>query len=527
MKFIAISGMLCAAKVKEEWHRARVDSVDKGVVKVLLIDRGITLTCTDFRQLPSDLTSVAPLSRKYSLKLPESADEWTQAAITAFCEYNNNSFSMQILEDGEIPIVKLLHHDEDVSKILASMHDDFSSKITGRLPPEGKENFNIYISHVNSPSKFWGQIDLYKPELDAIGKRLKDATSLTPVKVFNVGRICAALSSDDGQWYRAKILSHSEEGTVVFFIDYGSTCMTNELRVLPHDLVNIDYLTTQYSLQKPAEIEEWTEEACKKFMNLAKGATMFQYKILDLEKMEIQLIYQGMDVIDILAPLCKNTKDIELVDLTDDTPPRKKPGEKIQFQESPVSAFYSGVEAVAEKVSDSSLSSHEVEDSVASSSIENGEVKDVPFTLPEVKEKQSITMEDELTVDDIVSRMTCEPEENILSSSHQTAEPKSFNNENIIPVSTESESKSEFVTKPYLIPETTRHVISKISYDDKLLPASISRAETPNIKLNRLLSPKTPYSEQIIEDAVNPHDKLVEAGKDKSLYASVDKNIPE
>lgn len=115
------SGILCAAKLNGEWQRARVESVDNGKVQVLLIDQGYTPICTEFRQLPSDLASIPPLSRKYSLKLPESVEEWSPAATSAFSEYSGTCFSLEILEEAEVPVIRLVHQGEDVVEILTPL----------------------------------------------------------------------------------------------------------------------------------------------------------------------------------------------------------------------------------------------------------------------------------------------------------------------------------------------------------------------------------------------------------------------
>lgn len=80
--------------------------------------------------------------------------------------------------------------------------------------------------------------------------RLKTASTFLPLNTFEIGTICAANYSEDNQWYRAKILSHSENGTEVLYIDYGNTAITNETRMLPVDIINIPPLAKRCTLQK-------------------------------------------------------------------------------------------------------------------------------------------------------------------------------------------------------------------------------------------------------------------------------------
>ena len=587
-------GVLCAAKVNGEWKRARVQFNKKGKVQVLLIDQGYTQICTEFRKLPSDLASVPPLARKYSLKLPENADEWSQAATAAFSKYSETTFTMEVLEEAEVPVVKLLHHGEDVSQILTSMHDNFSKEIIGRLPPEGEENWNMAISHVNSPSEFWGQSEFVIPELDAMAKYLKDAASLTPVKNFDVGRICAAKFFDDGEWYRGKILSHSAASTEVFYVDFGNTTATKELRVLPHNVVNIQYLATQYSLRKPADIDEWSKEACKKFEELVDdGRTMFQYKILDSENKEVQLIYKGTDVVEILTPFCKKAieepkatdeiskvqkfkpKEVEVIDLTiasdSDTLTKDIPEKENHVLESPDSAFQFGAENVHDKIFDSSQLSHDVEP-VASSSMKKEDL-DLSSTLSESdidplftpsNEQPTSEKKSELTVDDILEKMTYEPEENITSYCPKNLVTKIRSDDKIVPASisrglseeeiihdsierrrsipredkivpgsicrgedlpdseSESSNKSEPIMKSYSIAETSQHNSPKISYDDRIVAGSITNGEPPVVEVTRPLTSKTPYSEKIVAGVFNRQEQFLEAEDEETLRICVE-----
>ncbi|XP_051163824.1 maternal protein tudor-like isoform X2 [Leptopilina boulardi] len=409
--------LLCAAKVNDEWHRARIEKINENSTEIFLIDQGFTCVSTEFRQLPSALVNVEPLSKKYSLQLPKNINNWTQSAITAFSKYTKQSFTMEILQPDEISIIKLLHHDEDVAEILTSMRDDFS--ISERLPPEGEENLNMSISNMISPSMFWGQLELNSLKLEEMEKNLINVASFNELKNFNIGRICAALFPDDGNWYRAKILSHSNKSTEVFYVDFGNTSTTTELRALPHDLIAIEYLSTQYSLRKPLDIEEWSEEACDKFHELiANGETYFEYKILDQEKKEVQLILQGKDVVEILSPLCKKvtselTKDstqlehdIETIDLTNDTSLKEIVEEK-NITASSDSAFHS------ENIVETSYSSQEMETPVEKKS------QEFSSTFQDLDQRDvssEFEIQPELTSEDIISKMLTQSSDNTKDS---------------------------------------------------------------------------------------------------------------
>ncbi|XP_043481522.1 uncharacterized protein LOC122510734 isoform X2 [Leptopilina heterotoma] len=294
--------LVCAGKVDDEWHRVRIESLKEKEAEVFLIDQGYTRICTQFHQLPSSLVNDPPLSKKFSLQLPKNLKKWSQAATTAFSKYSKSSLSMEILETGEVPIIKLSLNDEDVAEILASIRDDSSHALSEGI---SEENSTMAITNIISPSMFSGQTESDLAKLDEVYEHLANVESFHQLKNFDVGRMCAAKFPDDGNWYRAKILSHSDDATEVIYVDFGNRSKVTELRALPQDLIEMDYLSTQYSLRKPSDIVEWSKEACDKFFDVNDdGATSFEFKILDLEKKEVGLIYQGTDVVELLSPLC-------------------------------------------------------------------------------------------------------------------------------------------------------------------------------------------------------------------------------
>lgn len=313
-------GLLCVAKYPEDeqWYRARVVSHDESGTQVIYIDYGNSAVSTEIRTIPEDLASIPPLSRKCCLELPSQVEEWSEQAREEFVKLAADGatiFLLDILKEQETSVVKLTLDGQNIADTLGGMCERISPVIEERLPPLGEENSpNVMVSHINSPSEFWIQAESGISELEIMSDCLRDAESFLPLNSLEVDTVCAARYPEDGCWYRAKIVAHREEGTEVLYMDYGNSAVTEELRVLPEDIVNIPILSKRCALEKPKDIVTWDERACDKFKKLAaEGATMFQFETLDQnDPMHVRLSLNETNVIDLLSE-CENIPEVEEV----------------------------------------------------------------------------------------------------------------------------------------------------------------------------------------------------------------------
>ncbi|XP_012059363.1 PREDICTED: maternal protein tudor-like [Atta cephalotes] len=317
-------GLLCVAKYPEDeqWYRARIVSHDNGT-QVIYIDYGNSAISTEIRTIPEDLANIPPLSRKCCLELPSQVAEWSEQAREKFVKLAADGatiFLLDVLKDQETSLVKLTLDGQNVADILGNMCEQNLPVVEERLPPLGEENSpNVMVSHINCPNEFWIQAESSISELEVMSDRLRDAESFLTLNNLDVGMVCAARYPEDGYWYRAKIVGHCEEGTEVLYMDYGNSAVTEELRVLPEDIVNIPILSKLCALEKPNNIVEWSEKACDKFKELAaEGATMFQFESLDGDDpMHVRLCLNGTNVIDLLSE-CENIPEVVEIVETDD-----------------------------------------------------------------------------------------------------------------------------------------------------------------------------------------------------------------
>lgn len=119
--------------------------------------------------------------------------------------------------------------------------------------------------------------------------------------------ICAALFPEDGNWYRAKTLCKTGDGYKVFYIDYGNTAVTNQIRELTLDIAKLPFLAKKCSLRLPADYKSWSEEAETKFSEIAAlGETVFVVELKEPgEHVTVDLLVDGKNILEDLEPFCE------------------------------------------------------------------------------------------------------------------------------------------------------------------------------------------------------------------------------
>ena len=141
------------------------------------------------------------------------------------------------------------------------------------------EECTAYVSHAESPSLFWCQLDSSIDILDSISGALAEgygsaaeADKASPK--LACGDFVVALSPDDEVLYRAKVIKdYGDNKVAVRFVDYG-----NESEVSRDKIYSIKDEDTKIPSQafmccldkiKPAATDDdWSQEACDKFSEL-------------------------------------------------------------------------------------------------------------------------------------------------------------------------------------------------------------------------------------------------------------------
>jgi hypothetical protein len=243
-------GDLIAAQFPENqlWYRASVLS-NQPQVSVLFVDYGNTAEVSNFRALPSELSSIPPMTMQCSLELDSSSSE-VNAKFAELALGGVAVLSMTVVKADDPNLVKLSLDGRDVMEL---------------LPMEEREPAQIYVSYANL---FYAQDDAKSSALELITETLLDAESFPTVDEPEIGSLVVAMA-EDKLWYRAQVIS-LEPQLRAFYIDFGNTSSTVVSdRELPESLKDIPSIAELCSLGVPGKP---SEDANSKFIELTVGS---------------------------------------------------------------------------------------------------------------------------------------------------------------------------------------------------------------------------------------------------------------
>ncbi|XP_044737384.1 maternal protein tudor-like isoform X2 [Chrysoperla carnea] len=310
------AGVLCAAKYSADdvWYRAEVLDADDQITTVRFIDYGNTDVLDNssgvIKTLPSHMLTIDRYAKKCSLDVTPIGEEWSQTA----CEMFEQKLVGQICQasvlyqDKGVMYVSIYFNDENIAESL--IHEGYA-KLFNRDIQDELSNKTGFVSHINSINEFWIQLESSCADLEMVSDQLSIADQFPELNDKRPGVLCAARFPDDNDWYRARILSSTDDENVtqVLFIDYGNSSITTELKMLPEQVINIRALALKCSLLKPSYIEEWPSDVTDQFRELAAdGATIFDVKVVTTgETSIVELSIEDKNIIEILLPKSKTT----------------------------------------------------------------------------------------------------------------------------------------------------------------------------------------------------------------------------
>lgn len=144
------------------------------------------------------------------------------------------------------------------------------------------DTLHVYVSHVESPSKFYLQI--VGPKATALDKLSNDMTDfyevnsrrekVTALKVGDV--VASTFTPQDETWYRARVMDvqekhpHDDTEVTVFFLDFGGESVHKKKNLcnLKHDfLTALPFQAVESTLWNvlPIDDNDWSEEAVNAF----------------------------------------------------------------------------------------------------------------------------------------------------------------------------------------------------------------------------------------------------------------------
>ncbi|XP_076271261.1 tudor and KH domain-containing protein homolog [Rhynchophorus ferrugineus] len=154
------------------------------------------------------------------------------------------------------------------------------------IPGQSDNQFEVYVSAMDNPSKFWLQIVGPKAtELDCLVEEMTeyynklDNRSQHLLENLNKGDLVAAIFQYDNKWYRAEVLEtfykSNEKVAKLYYVDYGDTdeLPCKDLYELRTDFLRLHFQAIECFLAKIDPVgDTWSEEAIDRFEELSHVA---------------------------------------------------------------------------------------------------------------------------------------------------------------------------------------------------------------------------------------------------------------
>ncbi|KAJ8683607.1 hypothetical protein QAD02_019399, partial [Eretmocerus hayati] len=316
---------LCLAKysLDEQWYRAEVLDSDEEITMVRFIDYGNADTIYNNKGHLKQMTDEFKSVKRYAVlcKLDvvpaDNSLEWSEEACNRFKDLANPEkiFEALVITPGSPLRIDLLEGEQSISQLL--IDEGLASRMSGNEVPNDEfveEEFDprsAFTSYTKSADEFWLQEEKNVSDLRMIDDRLLMANVLPDLQEFKKGMLCVAHYPDDNCFYRAKIVSHSDDGTEVYYIDYGNSAKTKILKVMPDDLMKFPSLTRKCRLATPDGIDQWSAEAHEEFKELACGGeTVFLLDVIEegeTNLVRLTLKDGSKDVAQILVEKCEKS----------------------------------------------------------------------------------------------------------------------------------------------------------------------------------------------------------------------------
>ena len=240
-------GMICAALFGDDgsWYRTRVISSAGDEVTLFYVDYGNTETVT--------LTTIQPIRDEYCI-LPAQAikcattatisdDDFMETVLNSECivtatkiTAGNTHFVEMTMMDGnpllDQPVATATEISEGTSTGTDGPTVDIKPQhleVLSRVP--------MFVTHVESPASFWCRPLSSFEQLDTVMATMADYYNehIKPMSSVAIGTTVAAQYSEDGSWYRAKILDVNNDNISVLFIDYGNGEVVTMDKIQPID----------------------------------------------------------------------------------------------------------------------------------------------------------------------------------------------------------------------------------------------------------------------------------------------------
>ena len=289
--------MACAAKFSEDesWYRAKVTAAYPDTIEVLFVDYGNTekVSKSDVCELTEDLVQLPPQAIECELVNSSKASNQLTAKFKELIGEEEVQATVVDLLDDSAVVCLTLSSVKDVGEELGLSEPGSNIPVSIKSEPtvprsESKELYYPKITMPSAPSMvFVTQIinagEFYVQEADKekmLSELMVDLSQYCQSKEAEniptpkVGQACCAKFSDDGGWYRAKIVEINGKNCTVEFVDYGNceTTTVDEIKSITDKFVQAAPFVLKCSLEGIVPVsDKWSEESTKKFEDLAVG----------------------------------------------------------------------------------------------------------------------------------------------------------------------------------------------------------------------------------------------------------------
>jgi len=304
--------MACAAKfsLDEGWYRARVTAAYDDSVEVHFVDYGNSekVQKSDVCLLNEDLVSLPPQAVECELQNAVKASNQLTAKFKELIEEKDVTATIVDVQDDICTVSLTLPGGQNIAEAL-ELVEAGASVVTVSSPPSARprthssptqhfvvpavpDKSSVFLSNIITPGEFYIQRVDQEDALTELMEKVSQHCQTAPgVGALVNGLACCALYSEDGSWYRAKVVTCDGKTATVEFVDYGNSedTSSDNLRSISDELVQVPVFAVKCFLSgvKPTGTD-WSDEAVAKFEELT------------LDK-ELECVKQGDNYVKLIA----------------------------------------------------------------------------------------------------------------------------------------------------------------------------------------------------------------------------------
>lgn len=288
-------GELCCAQFREDqnWYRAVVmQELTESQMMVVFVDYGnqAPVAVNFIRRITPSFTQLPIQARECFLVgiQPASGSSWSNDAVNFLkerltpqesapffadfenIERNGCCFGVQLFDIDHSGQPGISIGQEMIQRSLAQRQDDPTCS-TLQMTVPNVDQFDVVVTEIVHPGEIWAQVldAEAHSSLDLLMKHLNQycVEAPLPTSTLQPGQECCAQFSQDGLWYRARVLEGPpSEQIAVQYVDFGNNeCLTpDKIRYMKDEFFKLPTQALKLSLAniRPAH-QVWDQEAVK------------------------------------------------------------------------------------------------------------------------------------------------------------------------------------------------------------------------------------------------------------------------